>query len=275
MAETHAVRSASGTIPAWRSSDAPCPTSPTSAATSHDRHDPMLVAALAAGDLAGTERDQAIALTRSCTECAALHDDLLALARATAAAAAADRHAGPRLPADAGAMPRGLRPSGWRRFVAGRRRRRGSLTRPLGVGLATFGIAGLLIGNAAIGFGRSAAGRTGGGRGLRATTAEPESCPRTTRLERRPAAGPAAIGRRRLGGARRRSSSRARPRRRRAARLRSSDTQGGAPFGSPAARSASRRALRRVGRGREQGAGRRDRSDLLRSPPPRPRRGRR
>ena len=55
-------------------------------ATSHDRHDPMLVAALAAGDLAANDRDQAIALTRSCAECATLHDDLLALARATASA---------------------------------------------------------------------------------------------------------------------------------------------------------------------------------------------
>ena len=53
-------------------------------ATDHDRHDPMLVAALAAGDLAGTDRDQAIALTASCAECAALHDDLVAIARATA-----------------------------------------------------------------------------------------------------------------------------------------------------------------------------------------------
>ena len=37
--------------------------------TSHDRHDPMLVAALAADDLAGAERDQAIALTRTCADC--------------------------------------------------------------------------------------------------------------------------------------------------------------------------------------------------------------
>ena len=54
------------------------------AATSHDRHDPMLVAALAAGDLAGAERDQAIALIGSCTECGTLHADLVAIARATA-----------------------------------------------------------------------------------------------------------------------------------------------------------------------------------------------
>src|SRR6185436_18535562 len=52
--------------------------------TSHERHDPMLVAALAAGDLAGPDRDQAIALTQSCASCASLHADLQAIARATA-----------------------------------------------------------------------------------------------------------------------------------------------------------------------------------------------
>ena len=52
-------------------------------ATSHEDHDTMLVAALAAGDLAGTDRDQAIALIEGCTDCASLHDDLRAIARAT------------------------------------------------------------------------------------------------------------------------------------------------------------------------------------------------
>ena len=72
-------------------------------ATDHDRHDPMLVAALAAGDLAGTDRDQAIALTTSCAECAALHDDLVAIARATATVPPPIRARRPRLPAHAGA----------------------------------------------------------------------------------------------------------------------------------------------------------------------------
>ena len=100
----------------------------------HDRHDPMLVAALAAGDLAGTERDQAIALTASCAECAALHDDLVAIARATASVPPPIRGAGRdfRLTPEQAAS---LRPTGWRRFVpAGGR---GAFTRPLGVALAT------------------------------------------------------------------------------------------------------------------------------------------
>src|SRR5688572_29205323 len=84
--------------------------------TSHDAHDSVLVAALAADDLVGTERDQALDLTRSCSDCALLHDDLRAIARATASAPPpiADRPRDFRLtPADAAR----LRPNGWRRFV--------------------------------------------------------------------------------------------------------------------------------------------------------------
>jgi hypothetical protein len=125
--------------------------------TSHDRHDPMLVAALAADDLAGTDRDQAIALTRSCAECATLHDDLGALARATAAAPppVSTRPRDFRLtPADAAR----LRPSGWRRLVAAASSSRVIFSRPLGAGLATLGLVGLLVGNVplSVGFGSAA-----------------------------------------------------------------------------------------------------------------------
>lgn len=114
--------------------------------TSHDRHDTMLVAALAAGDLAATDRDQAIALTASCADCATLRDDLLAITRATASVpppiAASGRDF--RLtPADAAR----LRPGGWRRLVAAFSAPRAAFTRPLGVGLTTLGLVGLLIGN--------------------------------------------------------------------------------------------------------------------------------
>ena len=118
--------------------------------TSHERHDPLLMAALAAGDLAGTDRDQAITLARTCTECAALHDDLLALARATAAAPApfAIRPRDVRLTrADAAR----LRPNGWRRLVAAVSKRPSALSRPMGVGLATLGLVGLLVGNVQLG----------------------------------------------------------------------------------------------------------------------------
>ncbi len=121
------------------------------APTSHDRHDPMLVAALAAGDLAGTERDQAIALTGSCAECATLHADLVAIAHATASVpppiSAPSRDY--RLTADRAAS---LRRTGWRRLVpAGLER--SSLTRPVGVALATFGLVGLLVGTIPLNFG--------------------------------------------------------------------------------------------------------------------------
>lgn len=125
-------------------------------ATSHDRHDPMLVAALAAGDLAGIDRDQATALAASCADCALLRDDLVALARATAAAPPpfAPPPRDYRLtPADAAR----LGPGGWRRLVAAITGVRSGLTRPLGVGLATIGLAGLLFGNVQLQLGSSAA----------------------------------------------------------------------------------------------------------------------
>jgi hypothetical protein len=109
----------------------------------------MLVAALAAGDLAGTDRDQAIALTQTCPECATLHTDLIAIARETAT-----------LPAPIATAPRDfrlspaqaaqLRRAGWRRYVPSLG---AAFTRPLGVGLATFGLIGLLVTNIPVGFG--------------------------------------------------------------------------------------------------------------------------
>ena len=48
----------------------------------HDTHDLELVAAHAAGDAQGPALDQAMALVAGCTECAALHHDLRAIAAA-------------------------------------------------------------------------------------------------------------------------------------------------------------------------------------------------
>jgi hypothetical protein len=108
----------------------------------HDQHDPLLVVALAAGDLAGTDLDRTTAQVADCAECTTLHDDLLAVARATAALPAARRSRDFRLsPADASR----LRPLGWRRFVAAFAGPRLAFTRQLGVGLTTLGLAGLLF----------------------------------------------------------------------------------------------------------------------------------
>ena len=114
------------------------------------------MAALAADDLAGTDRDQALELTRTCADCALLHDDLRALARATASAPppVANHQRDFRLtPGDAAR----LRPAGWRRLVNVLSRPPSGLTRTLGVGLASLGLAGLLIGNVQIDLGSSAA----------------------------------------------------------------------------------------------------------------------
>lgn len=138
----------------------PMPHDPDVRSTSHDphdAHDPILVAALAAGDLAGTDRDLALDRTRTCADCRTLHDDLVALARATASAAPpiATRPRDFRLtPADAAR----LRPMGWRRLVAAFSAPRLTVARPLGIGLTTLGLAGLLIGNVQLAPGGSAAG---------------------------------------------------------------------------------------------------------------------
>lgn len=127
--------------------------------TSHDRHDTMLMAALAAGDLAGTDRDQAVALIQSCPDCATLHADLIAIARATAtlpppiAASGLDLRLSPE-------QAERLRRTGWRRFVPSVSAR-SAVTRPLGIGLATFGLIGLVVGNLSLG-GMTASAPTGG-----------------------------------------------------------------------------------------------------------------
>jgi len=120
--------------------------------TSHARHDPLVVAALAAGDLAGTDRDHATALIESCAECAALHDDLIAIARATASVPPpiATRPRDFRLSPEQAAR---LRPAGWRRVIGAFASPRLAFSKPLGIGLTTIGLAGLLIGNIPLGFG--------------------------------------------------------------------------------------------------------------------------
>ena len=111
--------------------------------TPHERHDPLLVASFAAGDLAGTERDHAASIVDACPGCRALHDDLVSIARATAALPAATRPRDFRISPEQAAR---LRPAGWRGLIAAFASPRLAVTRQLGVGLATLGIAGLLIG---------------------------------------------------------------------------------------------------------------------------------
>jgi hypothetical protein len=108
----------------------------------HAQHDHLLVVSLAAGDLAGTERDRATSLIAHCPDCASLHEDLLAIARATAALPAVARARDFRISPEQAAR---LRPAGWRRFVGAFPAPQFALSRQLGIGLTTIGLAGLLV----------------------------------------------------------------------------------------------------------------------------------
>lgn len=110
----------------------------------HASHDRILTAALAAGDLHGLEHERAERLRATCPACGALHDDLLAIARAVRVLpppvrpADLDFRVAPRQAAE---IDRGR---GWRR-VLGALGVGNAAARPLALGLTTLGIAGLLL----------------------------------------------------------------------------------------------------------------------------------
>lgn len=110
----------------------------------HEQHDALLVVSLASGDFATADRDRAIAqsLIDSCGECARLHDDVVAIARSTKALPTPPRPRDFQLTPEQAA---GLRPGGWRRLAAAFSARGSIFSRQLGVGLATLGVAGLLL----------------------------------------------------------------------------------------------------------------------------------
>jgi len=110
--------------------------------TAHLDHDTILVAALAAGDLADLPRADAEALVAACTECATLHADLVAIATATHALPAPIRTRDYRLTAE---QAERLRPSGIRGWLAAFGSSRLAVSRPLAVAFTTLGIAGLLL----------------------------------------------------------------------------------------------------------------------------------
>src|SRR5262245_25206212 len=112
----------------------------------HEQHDPILVVSLASGDLATADRDYATAqnLVADCADCARLHDDVLAIASATKALPPASRTRDFRISAE---QAEKLRPAGVRGVLARLTAPGGLFSRQLGVGLATLGVAGLLIGS--------------------------------------------------------------------------------------------------------------------------------
>jgi hypothetical protein len=108
----------------------------------HASHDPLLVAAFAAGDATGDRLAEATALVATCEACAALHHDLRAIAAALPVAAPGPRPRDFRLSAEQAAA---LQPTRWRRLLALLAGPRFAFAGPLGAGLATLGLAGILV----------------------------------------------------------------------------------------------------------------------------------
>jgi hypothetical protein len=110
----------------------------------HAQHDLDLIAGHAADDLTDTQRIRADALLQSCTTCADLRRDLVAIASATRTLPALSANRDFRLSADQAAR---LRRGGWiksllRPFAAPR-----SAARPMATAFTTLGLAGLLVAN--------------------------------------------------------------------------------------------------------------------------------
>jgi hypothetical protein len=111
-------------------------------ARQHADHDPLLVAAFAAGDAAGRDLADAEALVADCSECAALHRDVRAIATALPVTSAPVRRRDFRITAEQAAA---LRPRGLARLLAPLASARFAFAGPAGAGLAALGLAGILL----------------------------------------------------------------------------------------------------------------------------------
>jgi hypothetical protein len=109
-------------------------------------HDPLLIAAFAAGDAQAADLERAQLLVATCEECAALHHDLRSIAAAMPAVPAPVRRRDFRLSPE---QAQELRPSGWRRLLAPLAGPRFTFAAPLGGSLAALGLAGILVAGAA------------------------------------------------------------------------------------------------------------------------------
>lgn len=109
--------------------------------THHD-HDPLLIAAHAAGDLSGRDEDRALHLLADCPTCSGLAADIRALSVAVAELPVPARRRDFTLSPDDAAR---LRPGGWRGLLQLAAGPRFSLAGPLGATFASLGVAGLLL----------------------------------------------------------------------------------------------------------------------------------
>ncbi len=110
----------------------------------HAAHDPELIAAAVGGAIDPSERRLIDERLSTCSACAELHADLLAIASAQRALPTPSRPRDFRLtPADA----HRLRPRGFGAVLAAIGSSRDAFSRPLAVGLTTLGLVGLLVAN--------------------------------------------------------------------------------------------------------------------------------
>jgi anti-sigma factor RsiW len=112
--------------------------------SAHAQHDVELIAAIVDADpsLTPAERDRADRLIAACDACSRLHADLIAIRTAVATAPAPAR---PRAFLLRDADVARLRPRGWRQAIAVFGSARDGVSRPLALGLTTFGLVALLV----------------------------------------------------------------------------------------------------------------------------------
>lgn len=108
----------------------------------HPAHDLLWVASLIDRSTSGPERVRAEALIAGCTDCAALHQDLLTLRDAARALPTPPRTREFTITPETASR---LQRAGWRRLIAVFGSTRDAFTRPLAIGLTTIGLAGLLV----------------------------------------------------------------------------------------------------------------------------------
>jgi hypothetical protein len=130
--------------------------------SAHESHDLLVVAAFAADDASPADRERALTLVETCTDCAILAADIRAIASATAVLPAPVRPRDFRLTeADAAR----IRPTGWRRALRSLAGPRLAFTRPLAAGLTTLGLVGVIVTSVPMGMFSGATGGAASGPG--------------------------------------------------------------------------------------------------------------
>ena len=117
---------------------------PSRTSSAHAQHDVELIAAIIDADptMPSADRERAAGQLAACDDCSRLHADLLALRVVVASAPAPARNRDFTL-SDADAAR--LRPRGWRQALAFLGSARDGFSRPLALGLTTFGLVALLV----------------------------------------------------------------------------------------------------------------------------------